>query len=38
MIPIVEDFVTGGIPGMLSSLRGWKRSKHVDIHIRSEDV
>lgn len=38
MNDFVQNFVIGGILGMLSTLRGWRRSKQVDIHIRSEDV
>ncbi|GLI35854.1 molybdopterin-guanine dinucleotide biosynthesis protein B [Desulforhabdus amnigena] len=33
----VEDFVAGGIVGMLSTLRGWKSPKKIDIFIRQED-
>jgi molybdopterin-guanine dinucleotide biosynthesis protein B len=34
MKDFVEDFVIGGIKGMLSSLRGWKKPGTVSIHIR----
>ena len=33
----VEDFVAGGIVGMLSTLRGGKSPKKIDIFIRQED-
>lgn len=33
----VGDFVVGGILGMLSTLRGWKSPKKIDVHIRVED-
>lgn len=33
----VRDFLIGGIKGMLSSLKGWKAPKNIDIHIRSEE-
>ena len=35
MKDFVEDFVLGGIKGMLSSLRGWKKS--VDTICRAEN-
>ncbi|MFZ2445201.1 MAG: molybdopterin-guanine dinucleotide biosynthesis protein B [Syntrophobacteraceae bacterium] len=34
MKDFVRDFVIGGIRGMLSSLRGWKKSGTISIHIR----
>jgi len=34
MKDFVEDFVLGGIEGMLSSLRGWDKPRTVSIHIR----
>jgi molybdopterin-guanine dinucleotide biosynthesis adapter protein len=34
MKEFVQDFVIGGIIGMLSTLRGWKKSGKVDIQIR----
>ncbi len=37
MKDFVEDFVLGGIKGMLSSLRGWKKSGTISIHIRLGD-
>ena len=37
MKDFVRDFVIGGIKGMLSSLRGWKSTGKIDIHIRSEE-
>ncbi len=33
----VADFVIGGIKGMLSTLRGWKKPQTISIHIRSEE-
>ena len=33
----VKDFLVGAILGMLSSLRGWKETGSIDIHIRRED-
>lgn len=33
----VQDFLVGGILGMLSTLRGWKKPGTIDIHIRTED-
>lgn len=33
----VQDFLIGGILGMLSTLRGWKNSRRIDIHITSEE-
>lgn len=37
MKDFVEDFVIGGIVGMLSTLRGWKRPRKIDIQMRLED-
>ena len=37
MKDFVEDFVLGGIEGMLSSLRGWDKPRTVSIHIRLGD-
>jgi len=37
MNDFVRDFMIGGIRGMLSSLRGWKAPKKIDIHIRLEE-
>lgn len=37
MNEFVQDFLIGGIRGMLSTLRGWKESEQVDIHISWED-
>lgn len=37
MKEFVQDFVIGGILGMLSTLRGWKRPRKIDIQIRVED-
>ena len=37
MKDFVKDFVFGGIRGMLSSLRGWKSPKSVDIHLHMEE-
>jgi molybdopterin-guanine dinucleotide biosynthesis protein B len=34
MKDFVCDFLVGGIVGMLSTLRGWKRPGKIDIHIR----
>ena len=34
MKDFVEDFVFGGIKGMLSSLRGWEKPRTISIHIR----
>ena len=34
MKDFVEDFVMGGIKGMLSSLRGWENPQTLTIHIR----
>lgn len=34
MKDFVEDFVLGGIKGMLSSLRGWDKPRTISIHIR----
>ncbi len=39
-IPIndfVQDFLIGGILGMLSRLRGWKKPGTISIHMRTED-
>jgi molybdopterin-guanine dinucleotide biosynthesis adapter protein len=32
----VKDFIVGTIMGMLSSLRGWKKPRTIDIHIELE--
>lgn len=37
MKDFVEDFVIGGIEGMLSSLRGWEKPGTITIHIRLEE-
>ncbi len=37
MNDFVKDFVIGGIRGMLSTLRGWKVARRIDIHIGLED-
>jgi molybdopterin-guanine dinucleotide biosynthesis protein B len=37
MNDFVKDFVIGGTVGMLSSLRGWKTPRKIDIQIRLED-
>lgn len=37
MKDFVEDFVAGGIVGMLSTLRGWKMPQKIDIHIRIQE-
>lgn len=37
MKDFVGDFLAGGIMGMLSSLRGWKKPRSLSIHIRLED-
>jgi molybdopterin-guanine dinucleotide biosynthesis protein B len=37
MKDFVEDFVLGGIRGMLSSLRGWEEPRTVAIHMRLEE-
>jgi molybdopterin-guanine dinucleotide biosynthesis adapter protein len=37
MKDFVKDFVVGGIVGMISSLRGWKTPRKIDIQIRLED-
>jgi len=37
MKDFVEDFVLGGIKGMLSSLRGWEDPQTITIHIRLEE-
>jgi molybdopterin-guanine dinucleotide biosynthesis adapter protein len=37
MNDFVKDFVIGGVVGMLSSLRGWKTPKKIDMQIRLED-
>ncbi|MCE5333626.1 MAG: molybdopterin-guanine dinucleotide biosynthesis protein B [Desulfobacteraceae bacterium] len=37
MKDFVEDFVIGGIEGMLSSLRGWEKPKTITVHIRLEE-
>lgn len=34
MNDFVRDFLSGGIIGMLSTLRGWKKSSTISIHIR----
>ena len=36
MKEFVQDFVISGTVGMLSSLRGWKASRKIDIQIRLE--
>lgn len=33
----VEDIFAGGIHGMLSNLRGWRKTHKIDIHISLED-
>jgi molybdopterin-guanine dinucleotide biosynthesis adapter protein len=38
MNDFVEQFFIGGIVGMLSSLRGWKPSREIDIQVRLEDA
>jgi molybdopterin-guanine dinucleotide biosynthesis protein B len=37
MNDFVKDFMVGGIKGMLSSLRGWKKPRTISIHVRLED-
>jgi molybdopterin-guanine dinucleotide biosynthesis protein B len=37
MNDFVRDILIGAIKGMLSSLRGWKNPRKIDIHIRSEE-
>lgn len=37
MKDFVEDFVLGGIKGMLASLRGWHKPRTVSIHFRLGD-
>jgi molybdopterin-guanine dinucleotide biosynthesis adapter protein len=37
MNEFVEQFLIGGTVGMLSSLRGWKPPRKIDIQIRLED-
>lgn len=37
MKDFVKDFVIGGTVGMLSSLRGWKVPRKIDIQIRLDD-
>jgi molybdopterin-guanine dinucleotide biosynthesis protein B len=37
MKEFVQDFVIGGIVGMLAELRGWKRARNIDVRIRLED-
>lgn len=37
MKDFVQDFLIGGIVGMLSTLRGWKNAGRIDIFISSED-
>ena len=37
MKDFVEDFVMGGIRGMLSSLRGWEKPRTLAIHMRLEE-
>ncbi|MGO9861153.1 MAG: hypothetical protein ACLPQX_17250 [Syntrophobacteraceae bacterium] len=37
MKDFVEDFVLGGIEGMLSSLKGWNKPRTLSIHIRQGD-
>jgi molybdopterin-guanine dinucleotide biosynthesis adapter protein len=38
MNDFVQDIVRSGIQGMLSTLRGWKKARKIDIHISSEDA
>jgi molybdopterin-guanine dinucleotide biosynthesis protein B len=38
MNDFVQDFVIGGTIGMLSSLRGWKAPRTINIQIRLEDI
>jgi len=38
MKEFVQDFLIGGILGMLSTLRGWKNARRIDIHITLEDL
>lgn len=33
----VEDFVLGGIKGMLATLKGWEKPGDISIHIRLDD-
>jgi molybdopterin-guanine dinucleotide biosynthesis protein B len=37
MNEFVRDFVSGTLVGMLSSLRGWKKPRTIDLHIRLEE-
>ncbi len=37
MKDFVQDFVIGGIVGMLASLRGWKQPRNIEIQIRLEE-
>jgi molybdopterin-guanine dinucleotide biosynthesis protein B len=37
MNDFVKDFVIGGTLGMLSSLRGWKTPRKIELQIRLED-
>lgn len=37
MKDFVQDFVIGGIVGMLSSLRGWKRPGKIDLQMRLDE-
>lgn len=37
MNDFVRDFLAGGIRGMLSTLKGWKKPATITIHIRLED-
>ncbi len=37
MNDFVEDFLIGGIEGMLSSLRGWEKPGTISIHLRLGD-
>jgi molybdopterin-guanine dinucleotide biosynthesis protein B len=37
MKEFVRDFVAGGVVGMLSSLKGWKKPGKIDIQIRLEE-
>jgi molybdopterin-guanine dinucleotide biosynthesis adapter protein len=37
MNDFVQDIVRSGIEGMLSTLRGWKKTGRIDIHIHLED-
>ena len=37
MNAFVQDFLIGGIRGMLSSLRGWRKANKIDIQMRLKD-